>query len=1419
VTPDLDRRLAQISPERRRLFELLKRQRGVPDGRPGVPGAAAGKEEEAAAKAVAAEPFGLISEADRERLPADVEDAYPLSMMQAGMIFHMELSAGYLLYQNVDSWHLRTPWDHQLFERAVQHSVARHEVLRTSFDLQSYSEPLQLVHREAFLPVGVEDLRELAPERQRQVIHDFVEEEKRRPIDRSRPPLLRFTVHRLMPDELQFTLTEFHPILDGWSLQLTLAEILACYSALLSGAAPPPAAPLATRFREFVRLEREALASEPCKRYWQETMAGFRALEIPRWPPGFRSRPGRPVRAAYIAVRDEVFAGLKRLAESERLPLKSLLLAAHLELLARLSGQSDVLTAIISHGRPEQVDGDRVRGLFLNSVPFRLRLAAGSWLDLARAAFAKEQELLPYSRYPLAAIQHDLGTARLVETAFNVTHFHLYRAMPRLTTAVENLEGGHEREENSFVLEVTFNIDAASTRLQMVLMYHPAEIAPPQANAMGGYLGEILAAVAAAPAQQREAAVLLPPGERHLALEWNDTAAPSPAASFSKQFQEQARRTPDRVAVELRGVQLTYGELDGAADALAAALAARGIGVESIVGLLAARGPELLVAVLGVLAAGAAYLPLDPLWPVARLAQVLEQSGSTLLLADDERHAVAWQALAAIPAARRPRLQSPAALMAAAPRPGTAPASPGLEALAYVIYTSGSTGAPRGVMVHQRGMLNHLRAKIAALALRGTDCIAQTAAMTFDVSVWQLLAALLVGGRVLILDEAVAHDPALLLDSIERGAVSILEIVPALFQMVLEELQPAAAARHTLASLRWLLLTGEALPPQLARDWLQLYPGIPLLNAYGPTECSDDVSHRPLSLPPAPGETLTPIGRPLANTRLHVLGRWLQPLPIGTPGQLFAAGLGVGRGYLAEPARTAAAFLPDPCATQPGARLYATGDLARFRPDGNLDFLGRIDFQVKLRGFRIELGEIESALGEHPGVREAVAVAQPGAAGDSRLVAYVVARPGAEAPGGLAGASGGEPAATAALRAFLADRLPDSMLPAVFVWLERLPRSANGKVDHRALPRPAAAPASGRRPPRDLCELQLARIWEDLLDCGPVAPTDSFFSLGGHSLLAVRLMNRIRTCFGRKLPLSVLFASPTLEALAARVRQAGPPVRRSVLVHLHGRGAGVPLFLVHPGGGNVLCYWQLAHALGSDSPVYGLQLPDLEGAAPSVGRLETLAAHYLEALATVQPLGPCCLGGWSLGGVIAFEMARQLERQGREVPLLALIDSLAPARRPAPPAAGGDLVRLFAEDLAGLLDLSGERAEIQLPAAEPAALRALCDIARAHGHLPHDLDAASVERLFAMFKAGHRALAGYTAEPYQGPVLLFTAGDEAAGRRDPTLGWRDLAPGGLSLCSLPGNHYTIVRSPAVEEIAAALGTRLATIGRRGESLS
>ena len=1056
-------------------------------------------------------PFTQLSEEDRGRMPDDVEDAYPLTLLQAGMLYHMELSPEDPPYHNVDSIHLRAPWNAVALRTALAIVTARHPVLRTSFHLTAFSQPLQLVHRTVAPALAVEDLRRLDEERQENLLEAFVQSEKRRLFDLTTAPQIRFTVHRRSDETFQLTFAENHAIFDGWSLHATLGEIFDLYFTLLDGEEPAPPATAGFTFGDFVALEVAARHDAESVAWWARKLDGYTVTRPPRWgAPGGNLRLGR----VEAEVSPELSERLKALARQATLPVKTVLLAAHLKVLSLLSGERDVVTGITTHGRPEGPGTETVRGLFLNTLPFRLRLTAGRWRDLLDAVFTVERELLAHRLYPAPALQKAHGGEPLFEVAFNYVHFHVVADLVR-SQRLEVLDF-RRAEGTNFPLLAGFSQNLVTGRVGLQLEYDARIYPRAQVVGFAERYSRVLEALARDPDGDHEAAELMNAAERHqLVCEWNDSETSDVPLDrcLHELILHQAAATPGAVAVSAGDEELTYGELVARSGNLAAQLVARleAAGVDDVVVALAAeRSLEMMIALLAILRAGAAYLPLDPDLPPERLSFMLEESGAQVLLIQphlEER----------VPSGGVPRM----ALTAGAGT-GEGVAVPPLpvlpESLAYLIYTSGSTGRPKGVMSSHRGIVNRLVWMQRRYRLDATDRVLQKTPFSFDVSVWELFWPLMTGARLVMAPPGLHRDPEGLAREMAERGITTVHFVPSMLQLF-----AATPVASRCTALRRVIASGEALPADLVERFRQVLD-VPLENLYGPTEAAVDVTAWDTAAPTV--SAAVPIGRPIDNLVIHVLDRRGRAVPPGAPGELCIGGVGVARGYRSRPALTAERFVPDPFSRLGGGRLYRTGDLARWLPDGSLEFIGRLDHQVKLRGFRIELGEIEAALTSHPAVREAVVILD---APRSRLVAYLVAAPGGLPP-------------VEALRSHLGHRLAEYMVPARFVELPAMPLLSNGKVDRRSLPLPDdERPALHRayREPRNRTERVLTEVFGRVLGVERVGAEDDFFALGGDSIRSIQVVAGVREA-GLEMRLVDLLDHPSAAALAAHAEWRSP---------------------------------------------------------------------------------------------------------------------------------------------------------------------------------------------------------------------------------------------------------------------------------------
>ncbi|MFI6901261.1 amino acid adenylation domain-containing protein [Nonomuraea sp. NPDC050394] len=1266
-----------------------------------------------------------------------LEDAYPLAALQAGMLYHSAYEPDAATYHDLTTITLRGRFDAGAFEGALAEVTARHPVLRTSIDVSGFSEPLQLVHRTATLPLEVTDLSGDPAAADR--LAAWSEAEKRRPFDWASPPLARAHVHVLPGELFAFSLSFHHAILDGWSVASLVTELLQRYHGHLSGERLPLTPPAAA-FRELVAAERAAVAAPGTRDFWHAQVAGAPDTRLPRLP-GEHGEPGAE------ELRLPLAAGLlERLGAAARelaVPLRTLLLAAHLRVLALLTGENEVMTGLVTHSRPESEAGEEVLGLFLNTVPLRLDVNAPTWAALARGVFDAEVALLPHRRFPLFEIQRAAGRSPLLDVLFDFRDFHVYRELPGV-----EIVGQEFFEQTDVPFAAAFSRSREHGGFDLTLTYDRAQFGAEQIGRIGEFYLIALGQAADPAADPR-------PTGPYLSLDaaaidgWNDTARPYPGGVLHELIGEQAARTPGAPAVCYDGAWITYGELAGRADAVTARLLAAGTRPGDVVGVCLERGPDLLPALLGVLGAGAAYLPLEPDLPPERLAYMIEDARARTVLTGP---------------AGTPSLPDGVALPLDGPAPALAAAPPRVhpDALAYVIFTSGSTGRPKGVGVSHRAIVNRLHWMQEAFGLGADERVLHKTPLSFDVSVWELFWPLMVGAG-LVVAEPGAHRDSARLASFD---VTTMHFVPSMLELFLDE--PA------LPALRRLICSGEALGAELAARCHERLPQTGLHNLYGPTEAAVDVTWHPCE----PGERLVPIGRPVANTRLEVLGADGHRVPVGTPGELCLGGVQLARGYVSRPELTAERFVPDPYGP-PGARLYRTGDVARWLPTGEVQYLGRTDFQVKIRGQRVELGEIEALLTADPAVRAAVVVLR-----GERLVGYVV-------PEG-----GDLPDLTPALR----EKLPEHMVPATWVRLDALPVTANGKLDRAALPEPGDAGRAPYMPPRDPFEAKLGTLWEETLGLDDVGVHDDFFALGGHSLLALRLTMRLRKELGRDVPLSTVLTAPTVAQLAVELRRPqdndGAPER---IVPLRATGERDPIFLFHALGGQVFRYLPLTRHLGSDQPVYAIQAAGLAPGEEPHATLAEMVDDYTAHLLKLRPHGPYVLGGYCIGGNIALETARRLREMGEEVPLLVLFYS----------DADEPVLRASLEDDAVLLThaLAGGKVQVDLDdlhrmSPDERLLAVIDAAARADTLQPDTADLRQARRFVDVFRANAHAVGHFRHAPYDGDVLLFSPAAEGVPPDD--MGWSGVVTGRLRISPIHGERFTVMYEPRVALAAAEL---------------
>ncbi|NML64817.1 amino acid adenylation domain-containing protein [Hymenobacter sp. RP-2-7] len=1292
-------------------------------------------------------------------------------------------------YNESVSLRLRGPLHRPALTRAVQTLADRHEALRLAFSADGR---FSYVLAALALPLPCQDAQ-AAPDPE-QAVADYLAQEAQHVFDLQRGPLVKVALLQLGPAEHHFVLTAHHLVCDGWSAGVLLRELGAAYSAYRHNrplALPPPAS-----FRQYADQQLalgQQVAYQRAEQYWlQEFADEVPLVNLPTDAPRPAARTYRAARADY-PLPPALTTALKQVGLRAGCSFVTTLLVAFEAFLHQLTGQTDLVVGLPAAGQPgaemPELVGHCVSLLPLRSC-FRPELSFGDYLRQRKPAIldAYDHQQLTFGsllkKLPLA---RDAARVPLVPVVFNLDLGmadgvqleglgYEYASNPRAYEAFElfvNASGS----ERALTLEWSYN----------TTLFQPATIA----RLMAEFTALLQRLVATPAASLRELtagpAPALPPAYQAL----NATTHPYPATqTLGQLLTAQAAASPHATALEAGTQHLTYQQLHAQANRLAHYLRQRGVQPGHVVALAADRSADLLVALLACLQCGAPYVPLDPSYPAERLAFMLTDSEAQLVLASAP--------LALTGPVAAPVVLLAEAQQAAASLPTTAPevvldsASP-----LYMLYTSGSTGQPKGVVVSHRNAVNFLCSMQQAPGLAATDRLLAITTISFDIAGLELFLPLLSGATVVLAPTEAVRDGQRLLQLLSQKRITVLQATPTSWRLLL------AAGWNAPLPLK-ALSGGEPLPPDLAAQLLARCQSV--WNLYGPTETTIWSAVQRVRA----GEPVT-IGRPIANTQFYVLDEQQRLLPAGQVGELCIGGEGVAQGYWRRPALTAERFLPSPFIPPPNGRLYRTGDLGQLLPSGELQCLGRLDQQVKLRGHRIELGEIEHALLALPEVREAVVTLAPAAPGDERLAAYVVLALGHPA------ATEPPPLRTARWRAALLRQLPAHLVPTDYTCLPTLPRTLNGKTDRAALAQlgglaaapaaePAATPVGGA--PRTETERLVARIWQDCLgSTAPVRVTDDFFAIGGHSLVAVRVMTQLERATGKRLPLASLFECPTIEKLAALLDEAGEAAGFNLLVSIKPTGSRPPLYIVHGAGLNVLLFNTLPRHMAADQPVYGLQAKGLDGVEAPLTTIEEMAQHYVEAIVAHNPTGPYALAGYSYGGIIAYEMSRQLLAAGRQISFLGMLDTYAYQTAQNQPR----LVRAWhhhvfqVKNLLFKASLLLRRPSLVLRYYNPTLLRKLL----AQVRYSKTQRQAHYEELnghsHALGEAYEAAQQAYqlTSQPLH--LHVFRSTERVYYVEDATyLGWREFAQLGVTMHAIPGNHFSLFDAPHAQACAQAL---------------
>ncbi len=1333
-----------------------------------------------------------------ERVPRDQKLVPSYSQERMWFLTHMDPDQP--VYNVPTHMRLQGLLDIEMLEKSIGKLIERHESLRTFFPMvNGQMEQRILPNHRVTLPII--DLRDMPQGQREKVAEEIMDKEFKEVFDlTAEEPLVRVKLLRLQESENILIINMHHIISDGWSVEILIRDLGTIYQGMQEAGDAFEMPEMPVQYSDYAQWQRQQIDTglvDDQLGYWQEKLAGApQILELPLDKP----RPSRQTFAGKVHrvyLPEDLTTKLRQFNNKEQLTLFMTLLATFQLMLQRYSGQDDFLVGTTVAGR-NRADVESLVGCFINSLILRASFAEGMevchFLQQVRetALGAFDNQDIPFEKLvEIMQPERNLAINPLIQVLL------VLQNVPKSAVTLPPVTGTWSYgTTGTSKFDLSFYIDETEKNLRLSIEYNANLFDSSTIERMAQHYETLLYNLIQASATTKIYQLgVMPNSEKAMILqEWNTTKIELPAEMcLQQQFEKIVEQYPNKTAVTYESERLSYQELNHKANQVAHYLLSQNVQAEQFVGICMERSAEMMIGLLGILKAGAAYLPLDPSYPAERLAYMLADTKAQIILSQQQVSQNGlnfegqivyldsdWEKIATFSS------DNPNSMITG-------------DNLAYVIHTSGSTGKPKGVLIPHRNVVNFLETMRQCPGLTATDKLLAVTTLSFDIAVLELFLPLTTGAELVIASREAVADGRLLGETIGQSEITVMQATPASWQMLLDAgWQPDGQMK--------MLCGGEAMPRKLANELL--VNGGELWNMYGPTETTIWSAIHQVTA----GEEPILIGGPIGNTQMYILDKHLAPVPIGVTGELYIGGDGVARGYLNRPELTAERFVPF-TANDTTSTIYRTGDLARWRQDGHIECLGRVDFQVKVRGFRIELGEIEAVLIREPNVHQAHVLIREYAPGDQRLIGYLI------------GKTENSPS-DRQLRRHLGTFLPDYMIPSAFVWLSHFPTTPNGKLDRKALlamdsrPQIESKQKEQHVAASDQVERQLIGLWEQLLDIRPISVNDNFFELGGHSLLAARLFAQIEQKFGRRLPLALLFEVQTVAGLADVLRAEEWTPDWTSLVPIQPSGTRPPLYFVHAHGGNVLGYRELADRLGPDQPFYGLQAQGLDGGSAPFETIEAVAAHYVNEMRSLQPYGPYYLGGWCMGGDIALEMAQQIQEQGETVGLLIFVQNSGPGYLTYTNGASSgvrrklykvvDRVRQEGSNLhfhphkgrfiSERLRRSSELVKLKVEKAT-RPLTATLGIDR------EPSVAYQVDELEAVHDVAHQC---YTPQPYCGRVLLFRATIQPVGlKHDDALGWRNLIDGELIVENIPGHRVGMLDEPRVQKVAEQIAYHLA----------